>query len=89
MKPYNPAKWNAIRAKGKTRFILIRGVLLWGLPMLVFMSFITKPFTNGFLSPAALVHYVAWIFAGVVFGVFLWFVLERKHKKETSERTPT
>jgi len=84
MKPYNPAKWNSTRSKGKARFVLIHGVLLWGIPMLVFVSFISEPFTSGFLSPAALVHYVVWLVAGGVFGVFLWFVLERRHKKETS-----
>ena len=88
MKPYDLAKWNSIRAKGKTRFILIRGVLLWGFPMLVFTSYISKPFINGFLSPGALMHYVTWLFAGVIFGVFMWYVSERKFKRESSKHAP-
>ena len=46
--------WELTREKGKTRYILFNGVLLFGVPMLIFMSFVTNPFASGFLSEAAL-----------------------------------
>ncbi len=88
MNPNDLARWESIRANGMARFILIRGVLMWGIPMLIFMSFISDPFTNGYLSQTAIVHYVTWLFAGVIFGVFMWYVSEWRYKKATSNMLP-
>ena len=86
MKPADLVRWQTIRAKGKARFILIRGVLMWGLPMLVFTSFISKPFTHGLFSHMAIVHYFTWLIAGVFFGVFMWLFSEWRYKKEISKQ---
>ncbi len=57
--------------------------------MLVLSLFISKPFSNGFFSLLALGYYAIWLFMGAVFGVYLWHVLERKHKKEASKHAHT
>ena len=82
-------KWKATRIKGKLHFILVRGVLSWGLPMFIFMAFINKPFANGFTSEAAIIHYIVWSIAGVLFGVFIWHISERLYKKELACRKKT
>ena len=74
--------WETTRAKGKIHFFLINGVLSYGLPMFIMMAFINKPFADGFTSSAAIVHYVVWPIAGLLFGVIMWYVAEYKYKKE-------
>lgn len=78
--------WESTREKGKIRFFLLHGVLAFGLPMLVFTSFITRPFANGFTSGPALLHYEAWTFSGLFFGALMWYWAEYVYKKEKPKR---
>ena len=76
-----------LRAKGKLRFFLVNGILSYGLPMLIFMAFISKPFSEGFTSKAAIVHFITWPLTGLFFGITMWYVTERKYKKELVSRS--
>jgi hypothetical protein len=78
-------RWGLIREKGKARYILVYGVLFWGIPMLVFMSFITNPFTNGLFSAAALIHCIVWLIGGLVYGFVMWHYSEYKFTKEQAK----
>ncbi len=89
MKENQFIKWESARAKGKLHFILVRGVLSWGLPMFIFMAFINKPFAYGFTSEAAAIHYIVWPIAGVLFGLFTWYLSERLYQKELTRRGNT
>jgi len=89
MKDDQIKKWESTREKGLLHFVLIRGVLLWGLPMFIFMAFIGKPFSNGFTSSTALVHYVVWPVAGVLFGLLTWCMSERMYKKKKTNSQNT
>ncbi|MDO6426976.1 hypothetical protein Q4489_08140 [Thalassotalea sp. 1_MG-2023] len=79
--------WGATRSKGKLNFILISGVLSYGLPMFIMMAFVTKPYAEGFSSKAAIIHYIAWPVAGFLFGVTVWYITEYKYKKALASRT--
>ncbi|QDE30763.1 hypothetical protein [Shewanella polaris] len=79
--------WKLTREKSKLNFFLIRGVLSYGLPMLIIMAFMNKPFVDGFTSKAAIVHIIVWSLAGLLFGVTMWYVTEHKYKKELASRT--
>lgn len=81
--------WALTRAKGKVYFFLVNGVLSYGLPMFIFMAFLTKPFENGLTSPMAIAHYIVWPVAGFIFGVTMWFVAEYRYKKELANRLQT
>ncbi|MBA6225025.1 hypothetical protein H4J51_13980 [Colwellia sp. MB02u-18] len=81
--------WESTRTKGKLNFVLFTGVLSWGLPMFIFMAFMNKPFADGFTSKSAIIHYIVWPLAGVLFGVLTWFMSERKYKKELASRSNT
>ena len=81
--------WGLTRKKGKTRYILFNGVLLFGVPMLIFMSFVTNPFANGFFSGIALVHDLSWLIAGLVYGLIMWHYFEYKFAKEKAKHGPT
>jgi hypothetical protein len=78
------AKWEAVRARGRARFVLQRGVLAWGLPMFLIMTFVVnRPGANALLSPRNYVIFSAflWAGAGALFGLALWWQGERKYKK--------
>ena len=79
--------WGLTRAKGKLKFLLINGVLSYGLPMFIMMAFMNKPFADGFTSKAAIVHCIVWPIAGLLFGFIMWLVSEYKYKKELASRT--
>ena len=81
--------WESSRSKGKLRFFLINGVLSYGLPMFIMMAFINKPFANGFTSNTAIIHYIVWPIAGLLFGVTMWYFTEHKYKKELVKRSNT
>jgi hypothetical protein len=81
MRAYDPQAWERERTKGMRRFVLIRGVLSWGLLMTVAMAFVAKPFAEGFTSKAAIIHLVVWPLAGAIYGVVLWHWQERTYQK--------
>lgn len=81
MKKEQVESWRKIRKKGFVRFLLENGLLAWGLPMFIAMAFITKPFAEGFASKAAIVHYVMWPLGGIIYGVTVWWLSERRYRK--------
>jgi hypothetical protein len=81
--------WEISRQKGKLNFVLITGILSWGLPMFIFMAIVYKPFSDGFTSKTAIVHCIVWLLGGVFFGLLNWYFTERKYKKELASRTNT
>ena len=79
MKPEQLAKWKETRKKGKLRFVLVHGVLLFGLPMFVAMTLFRE---WGNLDPQLLaISAVVWSLGGAAFGAAMWFVQERQLRK--------
>jgi hypothetical protein len=63
-------KWENMRKKGMTRFVLLYGVLFWGgLTGIVAMFF---------LGPIALLVFPI---GGIFFGIFIWNIGESKYRK--------
>ncbi|MGP9799350.1 hypothetical protein [Rheinheimera sp. NSM] len=85
MKEKELLRWSEQRRKGLRKFILLNGVLSWGLPMLIAMAFIGKPFEQGFTAKAITIHCLVWVFGGVLFGIVLWFINEWRYKKQMSK----
>ena len=63
-------KWGKIRKKGKTRFVLLNGVLLWGGLTGIIMSFI--------MSPIAMILFPV---GGIFFGIITWNKAESHYLK--------
>lgn len=83
-------KWKNTRQKGKLRFILLTGVLGYGAPMFILMSFIVnKPFANGFTFLNLSLHLSIWFFAGALFGLIMWHFMERAYKESASTQSET
>ena len=74
-------RWAATRAKGITRFILLFGVLGWGLSAAVVRSLL-----KGFLEPNGPVpiwvatDFILYPALGALFGWLVWWFNERKFK---------
>ncbi len=79
MKPEQLAKWKENRKKGMLRFVLVHGVLSFGLPMFVAMTLFRK---WGNLNPQLLaISVVGWTLGGATFGAAMWFIQERQLRK--------
>lgn len=80
--PNDLRKWETTRQKGRTQFVLLYGVLAWGLPMFVVMTFFLnrqrdKPISSGMI----LISVVIWAIGGACFGLAMWAISERKYQK--------
>jgi hypothetical protein len=61
------------------RFVLVRGVLCYGLSMFVAMRFIVH---RGALSPRFIaISAILWLVGGAVFGALTWLLMERIYRK--------
>lgn len=85
-------KWEKVRAKGRTRFIWLNGVVGWGIPLAVTgpaltvlwrdAGFVIERFPWGSflrLLPSSLI--VASL-GGYFYGVLMWEIAERMYRKE-------
>jgi hypothetical protein len=79
MKPEALQKWESTRARGMKHFVLFRGVLAYGLPMFVAMTFFAHhdELTPKFIAISA----VLWLIGGAAFGIASWYVLELQYRK--------
>jgi len=76
------AKWESVKSKGKKRFILVDGVLYWGLPMFVLMTFILnqKP-ERSHPEVFIVISAFIWVFSGALYGWMMWKVVEWQYRK--------
>lgn len=81
----NMNKWAKIREKGKQRFVLVNGVLGWGLPtsiLWVFLMEFLEPSENIWVRPITAL--IIFPIAGVAFGHLMWNKSEKTYEKATS-----
>ncbi|MGY1424505.1 hypothetical protein [Lysobacter sp. A289] len=79
MKPEQLEKWKETRQKGMLRFVLVNGVLAYGLIMFIVMTFVVHrdKLSVNFVWISAIV----WSIGGALFGVLMWIINERKFHK--------
>jgi hypothetical protein len=79
MKPAALQKWESTRARGMKHFVLVRGVLSYGLAMFVAMTFFVH---HGELTPKFIaISAVLWLIGGAAFGVASWYLLEILYRR--------
>ncbi|MBL9206539.1 MAG: hypothetical protein JNN01_15715 [Opitutaceae bacterium] len=87
--PDSLQRWARIRARGRLRYIVLRGMLLWGGTMTLVMTWIVNrtpgqsPTWRTWALSAAL-----WLSAGVVYGWITWILMERKYQKHLCRLNP-
>lgn len=76
-------RWETIRQKGKMRFILENGVLMWGVPMFVVMTFLVNPQKDRqeHKGSLILISAVIWAIGGLLFGWTVWTISEKRYQK--------
>jgi len=79
MTPARAAHWARSREKGKAKFILLSGVLGWGLPMFIAMTFFFNRRAEGTGSFGyLLVSALLWTAGGL--GYFMWHSAEKQYR---------
>tara|TARA_Y100000034_G_C6537675_1_gene231856 strand:- start:95 stop:364 length:270 start_codon:yes stop_codon:yes gene_type:complete len=80
-------KWQQTMAKGQARFVLLHGVIGWGFPMFVFMTFFFGDHTLASISTTQLLtSLVIWGIGGLGFGVLMWRFSVSAYNKELKKR---
>jgi|TARA_B110000914_G_C15418120_1_gene425213 hypothetical protein len=81
------AKWLKTRELGYLRFVLQYGVVYWGVPMFLFMTFIVfRLFENRFSFGLLSIHVQIWVVAGAAFGISNWSHSEKKTYEHWTSR---
>ncbi len=87
MKEKHFRKWEKLRRKGKKNFILVNGLLYWGFPMFIVMTFtVNKPASGNIPLGLIGISAVIWTLGGLAFGHFTWGASERAFQKELQNR---
>jgi hypothetical protein len=81
------AKWERARQSGSRRYILLHGVLGWGVPTAVLWSALMAALAHGggFLHNLA-VAIVLFPLGGIAFGAWIWSIKERKYSEWNRSR---
>jgi hypothetical protein len=70
-------RWSKVRGQGMLRYVLLRGLLCYGLPMFVLMTYVI-PHPRLTVAQSAVLW---WAIAGAGYGVGMWMVQERRFRK--------
>ena len=77
------ARWARLRRKGPLRFILLRGVLGWGLVAALVYSLVMWAVAGADLRVLLPLSMVIFPIGGVLWGAAMWWFLERRYQRET------
>lgn len=88
MNPTQMARWKVQREQGRPKFVLVTGILSYGVPMFAVTTFAMPLLRHRPLPSAFAIAFAAlmWLLGGVIFGFMLWWVNERNYRL-ANERT--
>lgn len=78
-------KWAKTREKGKQHFVLVNGVLGWGVSTAIFWTLLMEfldPLENIWVRPT--IALIIFPIAGIAFGHLTWNKSEKAYEKATS-----
>lgn len=79
---YLEKRWERIRKGGAVRFVLMWGVLYWGLLTAVLASAITALFGSAGFLESLRWGIVGFPIAGALWGAFMWAHFESRYRRE-------
>jgi len=74
-------RWARTRGQGMLRFVLFSGVVCYGLPMFLIMTYLI-PHPRLTTAQSAWL----WLLAGAGYGIAMWLVQERRFRKVAGRR---
>ncbi|ACX94946.1 hypothetical protein [Halothiobacillus neapolitanus] len=78
MKQKEIDRWAKARTKGMLMYVLLTGIVSYGIPMFAVMTFLFHHSKLSVVQSAAL-----WLAAGAFYGIATWLVQEHRYRKAT------
>jgi hypothetical protein len=91
MEPESRKRWEQTRSIGFARFVLIFGVLMWGMTMTVVFLLAVEWLTNllfGAHSLRVTGFALVGTLVGLLSGISIWFIMEQKYRKDEDNKHP-
>jgi membrane associated rhomboid family serine protease len=82
---FEKENWESTRKKGFLNFLLVRGLLLFGLSFTVF-QFLIKLLAGNEIN--ILATFISGLMGGLIYGTSMWYFAERRFKKENTTNEP-
>lgn len=82
--------WENARKKGRKSYVLIYGILLWGIPVALLgelfiritkYGFTLDIFNKDHFFQSMIFRTITFIIAGIFFGLYMWVKMENKYQK--------
>ncbi|MCM3038773.1 hypothetical protein M3201_03540 [Paenibacillus motobuensis] len=93
MKAKHLNKWEKIRAKGRKKYIIINGVVAWGIPTAILFAIVmtlwntkTIEFNRDFIV-LLLTSIILFPIGGIGVGVWTWHTYESNYQKNRNNRS--
>jgi len=88
MKQTQKTKWESIRARGKSRYIFLYGIIGWGVPTAILYTILTSLFEirtltfNQEILKTFLISIILFPIGGIFFGLWTWSWIVKKLNNE-------
>lgn len=77
-------RWQKHRRHGVVRFVVVWGLLAWGMTMLLMMDIIMPYILSQEVTFPSFTNIVIYGFAGLLWGFFMWHMMESRFAKEAN-----
>lgn len=78
-KPRSIRQWERVRAQGLRRYVVVHGMLAYGLPLFLVMTFVVH--REHLAWRFVLVSAAAWALGGALFGWVMWHARDRLYRR--------
>jgi membrane associated rhomboid family serine protease len=82
---FEKENWESTRKKGFLNFLLVRGLLLFGLSFTVF-QFLIKLLSGNEINITA--TFISGLMGGLIYGISMWYFAEKRFKRENTTNEP-
>ena len=85
MKLSNFELWTKTKEKGFMRFFMIRGILMWGIPMFVIMTFFVQKPYDGHTTFSIARSAIIWLLGSALYSFIVWKITEFQYRKAVAK----